>query len=283
MRAMSLAIEPRHRTGAGEPLVLLHGFTGTWRVWLPVIPQLAEQFDVFVPTLGGHCGADPWQDGLEPTIATLADAAEAELDSAGVETAHLAGNSLGGWLAFELAKRGRARSVVGIAPAGGWEKGDDKEERRLTGFFKRTHRLTALANPYVRSLVTRPGLRKLMFRDVMVHGERLRPGDAAHMMQGLLECSIFFEFLEAVIRDGPAVDLDTITCPVLIAWPEHDHIFPPSRYAERCRAAIPGSELVELRGCGHVPMYDDPDLIARTIADFASRHAQQDVPSPVTG
>jgi pimeloyl-ACP methyl ester carboxylesterase len=276
---VSLAIEPRHRAGAGEPLVLLHGFTGTWRVWLPVIPQLAERFDVFVPTLGGHCGADPWQDGTEPTIAALADLAEAELDSAGIETAHLAGNSLGGWLAFELAKRGRARSAVGIAPAGGWQRGDEKEEHRLTAFFKRTHRLTGLAYPHVKSLVTRPGLRKLMFRDVVQHGERIRSGDAAHMMQGVLECSIFFDFMDAVMRDGPATGLDTITCPVLIAWPEHDKIFPPERYAERYKAAIPGSELVELPGCGHVPMWDDPDLIARTIGDFAARQ----VPSVVTG
>lgn len=265
--------------GEGEPLVLLHGFTGTWRVWAPVIPQLAEKFDVFVPTLAGHCGAEPWQEGTAPTIEALADAAEAELDNAGIETAHVAGNSLGGWLAFELAKRGRARSVVALAPAGGWERGDEKEERRLIGFFKRTHKLTALAYPRARSLVTRPRLRKLMFRDVMVHGERLRPGDAEHLMQGVLECSIFFEFLDGVIDAGPAVDLDTVTCPVLIGWPEQDNIFPPSRYAERYQAAIPGSELVQLPGCGHVPMWDAPDLVARTIADFAARQ----VPSAVTG
>jgi pimeloyl-ACP methyl ester carboxylesterase len=269
---MSLVIEPRHRTGEGEPLVLLHGFTGTWRVWMPVIPQLAEQFDVIVPTLGGHCGADPWREGTEPTVAALADLAEAELDNAGIETAHVAGNSLGGWLAFELAKRGRARSVVGLAPAGGWERGDEKEQDRLTGFFKRTHRLTALAYPRARSLVTRPGLRKLMFRDVMEHGERIKPGDAAHMMQGVLECSIFFDFMDAVMRDGPAVDVDQISCPALVAWPEKDKIFPIERYFEAF-GTIPNLEAVQLDGCGHVPMWDDPDLIASTIADFASRRA----------
>lgn len=177
---MSFALEPRHRTGSGEPLVLLHGFTNTWRVWLPVMPELESRFDVFAPTLGGHCGADPWRDGVEPTIAALADAAEAELDSAGIQTAHVAGNSLGGWLALELAKRGRALSVVALAPAGGWTKGDEREERRLTGFFSRTHKLTSLAYPRARDLVTRPRLRKLMLRDVMEHGDRMRPGDALH-------------------------------------------------------------------------------------------------------
>ena len=136
--------------GSGEPLVLLHGFTGTWRVWLPVMPKLAERFDVFAPTLGGHCGADPWQEGVEPTVATLADAAEAELDNAGIETAHIAGNSLGGWLALELAKRGRARSVVCLSPAGGWSGDDEREERRLKGFFHRTRRATEFVYPRAR-------------------------------------------------------------------------------------------------------------------------------------
>ena len=268
---MSLTLEPRHRTGSGEPLVLLHGFTGTWRMWLPVLPSLASRFDVLVPTLGGHCGSDPFPEGVEPTIESLADVAEAELDSAGIETAHIAGNSLGGWLALELAKRGRARSVVGLSPAGGWWEHEEREEKRITGFFRRTHKATSLAMPRARGLVTRPRLRKLMFRDVMEHGERVPSGEAAHLMQGLVECSIFFPLMEAVLRDGPAADLDRISCPALIAWCEKDKIFPVGRYAEPYRAAVPGSELVVLHGCGHVPMYDDPQLVANTIANFADR------------
>ena len=270
--AVSFELEPRHRTGSGDPLVLLHGFTGTWRMWVPVIQTLSRRFDVLAPTLAGHCGADPWKEGVEPTITALADAAEAELDAAGIETAHISGNSLGGWLGLELAKRGRARSVVAIAPAGGWKEGDEAENRRLKGFFHRTRKLTKLAYPRARGLVTRPRLRKLMFRDVMEHGERIPPGEAAHLMQGMLECSIFFDFIEAVIRDGPATELDRISVPVLVAWAEKDTIFPIDRY-EDAFAAVPGVEVVRLNGCGHVPMYDDPDLVARTIADFALAHS----------
>ena len=269
---MSLVLEPRHRTGSGDPLVLLHGFTNTWRAWLPVIPELASRFDVLAPTLGGHCGADPWQEGVEPTVASLADAAEAELDSAGIDTAHVAGNSLGGWIALELAKRGRARSVVAIAPAGGWKESDEREERRLTGFFNRTHKLSSLAYPRARGLVTRPLLRKLMLRDVMEHADRMRPGDALHMIQGVVECPIFFDFLQAVLRDGPAVDLERISCPVRIAWAEKDRIFPVERYGD-AYSTVPGVEVVRLPGCGHVPMWDDPELVARTIGDFAARES----------
>ena len=272
---MPFELVPRHRSGSGDPLVLLHGFTNTWRAWLPVVPALEQRFDVLAPTLGGHCGADPWQEGVEPTIAALADVAERELDDAGIETAHIAGNSLGGWLALELAKRGRARSVVALSPAGGWTEGDEKEQRRLTGFFRRTHKLTSLSYQRARGLVTRPRLRRLMLRDAMEHGERMKPGDALHMMQGVLECSIFLELMDAVVRDGPAAGLEQISCPVLIAWAEKDRIFPIEDYRETF-ATVPGVEVVTLPGCGHVPMWDDPELVARTIADFAAAHAGAD-------
>ena len=52
----------------------------------------------------------------------LADHVERQLDELGWETAHIVGNSLGGWVAFELERRGRARSVTGVAAAGGWTR-----------------------------------------------------------------------------------------------------------------------------------------------------------------
>jgi pimeloyl-ACP methyl ester carboxylesterase len=278
---VSFALEPRHRTGSGEPLVLLHGFTNTWRVWLPVLPALERRFDVLVPTLGGHCGADPWEDGVEPTVSALADIAERELDAAGFDTAHVAGNSLGGWIALELAKRGRARSVVALSPAGGWTGDDPREERRLKGFFARTRKLSELSYPLARKLVTRPRLRQLMLRDAMEHGDRMKPGDALHMVQGVVECSIFFEFMEAVLRDGPAVELEQISCPALIAWAEKDKIFPIERYEETFRT-VPGVEVVRLNGCGHVPMWDDPELVARTIGDFAAAGTLEASPGAVS-
>src|SRR3954453_2105201 len=115
-----------YRAGEGEPLVLIHGFTATWRCWLPVLGELVPRFDVIAPTLRGHDGgADLPPHGEPPPIARAADFLEEHLDMLGVGTAHLAGNSLGGALALELAKRGRARSVVGISPGGGIRPGDD--------------------------------------------------------------------------------------------------------------------------------------------------------------
>ena len=112
-----------HRGGAGEPLVLLHGFSDTWRTWELVLPALERHHDVLALTLAGHAGGPPLIG--EITDAVLADAVERALDAHGIERAHIAGNSLGGYVALQLAARGRARSVVALAPAGGWAKGDD--------------------------------------------------------------------------------------------------------------------------------------------------------------
>src|SRR5688500_9054783 len=108
--------DARFRAGHGEPLVLIHGFTATWRCWAPLIADLVPRFDVLAPTLAGHDGGPVHPGDVPMTIAGAAELFERELDAQGIDTAHLVGNSLGGALAVELARRGRARSVIALAP-----------------------------------------------------------------------------------------------------------------------------------------------------------------------
>src|SRR3954447_1014135 len=125
---MSSEISPAlYRAGEGEPLVPVHRFTAPWRCWLPVLAELVPRFEVIAPTLPGHDGGPPPPDGPAHSLEEGANHFEAQLDELGVETAHFAGNSLGGTLALEMAKRGRARSVVAISPGGGWEAHDTAE------------------------------------------------------------------------------------------------------------------------------------------------------------
>src|ERR1700761_3889446 len=147
-----------YRAGEGEPIVLLHGFTGHWRHWKPVLADLVARYEVIAPTLSGHNGGPPFPSGagLE-RVADAGDSLEEHLDSLGVGTAHLVGNSMGGALALELAKRGRARTVVALAPAGGWSEGDG-EARRLASFFARQQRVTRAMAPRMAQLVARPKL-----------------------------------------------------------------------------------------------------------------------------
>jgi pimeloyl-ACP methyl ester carboxylesterase len=130
------AFKPSYRGGSGEPLVLLHGFMDTWRSWELVLPALERRFDVFAPTLPGHAGGPPLPDAIGHE--SFADAVERAMDDAGFEAAHLAGNSLGGFVSMQLATRGRARSVTALAPAGGWAPGDDAP-RQLLEFQRQLH------------------------------------------------------------------------------------------------------------------------------------------------
>ena len=102
-------------------MLLLHGFTDTWRAWTPLLAALEARHAVFAPTLPGHHGGTPFEEGVPITIPASIDVLERQLDKEGIERAHVVGNSFGGWAALELAVRGRALSVVALCPGGGWE------------------------------------------------------------------------------------------------------------------------------------------------------------------
>src|ERR1700727_3489139 len=113
-----MSVSPRRR-GGRSPMLLIHGFAGTPATWTPLLPALEQHHDVLAPTLLGHYGGPGYLAGSPATPAAMADALERDMDSAGFQQAHLVGNSLGGWLALELAVRGRALSTTALAPAGG--------------------------------------------------------------------------------------------------------------------------------------------------------------------
>jgi pimeloyl-ACP methyl ester carboxylesterase len=258
-----------YRAGSGEPIVLLHGFTGAWPHWRPVLGELAARYEVIAPTLAGHDGGPEYPPDVPITFAGATDWLERHLDELGVESAHVVGNSMGGALALELAKRGRALSVVAIAPAGGWSEGDG-EALRLSRFFSRQIRAARAAAPRIAAIMRRPGARRIALREIMRHGELVAPADAVDMTRSSLRCAIADRVLEALSADrGLTLEgLDRITCPVLLATPRFDRILPPERHAPRLRREIPGVRSVILPGCGHVPMWDDTRLVVQTITEF---------------
>src|ERR1700737_2691672 len=115
-----LELTPVHRGGTGQPLLLLHGIGAIWRAWSPVLPYLEPHHEVIVPTLHGHAGGPPLDSEIAPSVQALVDGIEEELDRLGLQKVHIAGNSLGGWIGIELARRGRAHSLVLLSPAGAW-------------------------------------------------------------------------------------------------------------------------------------------------------------------
>jgi pimeloyl-ACP methyl ester carboxylesterase len=263
-----------YRAGTGEPLLLLHGFTGAWHHWRPVLADLAARYEVLAPTLVGHDGGTPLPAGMGISYDEATDVLEAQMDELGLGTAHVVGNSMGGALALSLAKRGRARTVVALAPAGGWHHGDG-EATRLARFFARQMRITRATARQVERLVRRPLQRKLALRDIMRHGELVAPADAVALVRSALRCEVADKAIAALGSESHELmlgDLDRITCPVLMATPQFDRVLPPALHAPRYRREIPGVKAVTLPGCGHVPMWDDTPLVVRTIVDFVDRH-----------
>lgn len=262
----------RHRGGAGAPLLLIHGFSCTWRIWEPVLPLLERDHDVAAITLTSHVGGPRLPDGTPASIEGLVDAVERDMDELGWERAHVAGNSLGGWVTLELAKRGRALTATGLSPAGGWEPGSP-EERRLERYFRQAHRGLRLVGHRADRLVGRPRLRALVLRDLGTYPQRIPPAAAADIIKGMAEMEDYVPFLEALQTGGPPKDFDGIDCPVTIAWGTRDRVLPYGRYSDRLLRLIPDAELVELPGLGHTPMYDDPELVAATIRATVAKAA----------
>lgn len=261
-----------YRAGTGPQVLLLHGFTGAWMHWNPVLPALSERYEVIAPTLAGHLGGPPLELSDGPLLEAAADHLAGHLAELGVQRPHVVGNSMGGALALELAKRGLVRSVLAIAPAGGWTDGDGAAQavRRL---FARQTRAARLAGPRASLIMRRPSTRRAAFRDVMRHGDHLSREEAVQMLRGSNGCTVVKQVLRGLREDTSVTvkELDRIGVPVRIATPERDRILPPGSHTARFLREVPRVEHVWLRKVGHVPMWDDPELVTRTITEWVDR------------
>ncbi|HWF54399.1 MAG TPA: alpha/beta hydrolase [Solirubrobacteraceae bacterium] len=264
--AGSTAVAAEHQGGSGPPLLLLHGMTATFRIWAPVLPGLEAHHHVIAPTLAGHYGAPGLAPGVTASIESLTDRLEARLDELGIDRLHVAGNSLGGRLALELARRGRARTVVAFSPPAAWRS--PRDLAAVTRLVLLGHLAAGWSGEHVRPLLARPRSRQLLLGVAVEHGERVPPGAAQEMLSENAGCAIVREFMKSVT--GPMTEpLEPPDCPIRIAWPVKDRTVPFERFGEPLMELLPGGELVRLPGVGHVPMYDDPGLVVRTITEFA--------------
>src|SRR3954468_3871796 len=256
-----------HRGGSGQPLVLVHGIGHTWRGWKPMLPLLEQGFEVLAPDLPGFGHSAPLPAGTAPTAEALADAVEREMDAAGFYTAHLAGNSLGGWIALELARRGRARTVTAISPAGlptprelAWGRAV------LLGM-----RWAARNSPAPEPLLRNPVGRALLAGPALGKPWRADPADMIEQAELFGNAPGMLPTFEALEGRQP-LGLTTLNTPVLLLWGTKDVILLP-RQGRRFERLIPGAELRYCKGLGHTPMSDDPELLSEAIEEFALRRS----------
>lgn len=252
---------PAHRGGAGPPLVLLHGFTGSWRIWQLVLPALEREHEVFAPTLPGHAGGPPAGDITHDTVP---DAIERALDDLGWETAHLVGNSLGGYVALQLAARDRARSVVALAPAGGW---NDDSYKDMLRDYAAIHQMAKAAAPHAEATAATPQGRRAATEYIAENGADLPPGLVADIIRATAGCEAALPMIEYALHQPWALDVERIGCPVRIVWGTEDRLLPWPSAAARYRREL-HADWVELEGVGHCPQIDVPLETAQLILGF---------------
>ena len=242
--------------GGGEPLVLVHGLGASSRVWDPVVGLLEGEREVVVLDMPGFGEAPPLPAEVEPTAANLAAALRRSCAERGIERPHVAGNSLGGWVGLEMGRAGWAASVTAISPAGLWRAPIGPRKNGVRAIARRLRPLVSAAlrhpgRPAAGALHLRrppradPRRRRPRAGAGMDRRQRLRrrqPGDAHPRLRA---------------RRLPE-DL-----PVTLAWGERDRLVAPPR-PERRPAS---SRFLVLPGVGHTPMWDDPELIARTLLE----------------
>lgn len=244
-----------------EPLVLLHGLGMSARVWDGLRPLLAPHHQVFAFTALGHRGgAAAWHRPVK--VQDLVDHAEREFDQHGLDRPHIAGNSIGGWMAIELARRGRAGSVCALSPAGSWTAGTPEQTAGVAK-IRRAAWSAKLGRPLPQQLMMRSALaRRLALRDVAQHGDHLTPEQAVETTKDLLGCAVLDDILTTGEQIAP---LDPLPCPITLAWSGEDKLLPVGVNGAVARARLPQAAFVTLPSLGHVPMIDDPQTVAQTI------------------
>ena len=247
----------------------MHGFTDTWRTWELVLPHLERHHEVLAPTLPGHAGGRPLDGELSHD--TLPDAVERAMDAAGFETAHVAGNSLGGYVALQLAARGRARSVTAFAPGGGWAAGDDSYLEVLALEDELHVQIKAIA-PRAETLLATPEGRRRATRLTAVNYEHIPAELLAHQTRAIAACTDTRAMTAFARRAGYPLDAERITCPVRVVWGTEDALLAWPRAAVRYREQLlPQANWVVLDGVGHCPQLDVPLEAAELILGLSAR------------
>ncbi len=262
---MSISIN-HHREGDGPALVLLHGVGHHWQAWRPVIARLRGEFDVVACDSPGFGRSPALAVGIEPTIANYADAFEWFFAELGLERPHVAGNSMGGAIALELARRRAVSSVSAFSPAGFWTA---PELRFAQLSLSAVGSIPPRARPAIETLARTHAGRVALFSQTFGYPTRLPAEEAVATLRDAWASPALNGALEAFRGYRFSAPEQLRATPVTIAWGRHDRLLPYRLQAPRARTLLPWATHVTL-GAGHVPFYDDPGAVAEVIRLRAS-------------
>lgn len=250
------------RVGAGEPLLLLHGIGHHRQAWDPVIPLIAGERDVIAVDLPGFGASPALPDGLTHDLSTVVPVLGALCEALEIERPHVAGNSLGGLLALELGREKLVRSVTTFSPAGFWSP---VERRYAFGVLLAMRQAArSMPVPVVERLSRSAAGRTVLTSSIYARPARRSPEAVVAETLALAHAEAFTETLRAGTTVRFTDDIPAL--PVTVAWGTRDRLL-VRRQGVRAKQIIPRARLVRLPGCGHVPMNDDPALVARVLLD----------------
>lgn len=227
------------RGGSGQPLLFLHGASGA-PVILPFMEKLAERFDVLVPEHPGYGQSDEpgWLDNIHDVAYFYLDFLQ-QLDLRDVT---LVGNSMGGWMAMEIAVRdtSRLKSLVLASPAGISAPG---------------------VQPADIFLMPDEQLVRSLFHDPKLADARL----AVPATPEALDIALKNKHTTARLAWEPRLHdphlpkwLHRIDVPVKIIWGREDRIL-PVQFLEHFRKLMPQAQAHVIEGAGHLPHVEKAD------------------------
>ncbi|GGC63872.1 alpha/beta fold hydrolase [Hoyosella rhizosphaerae] len=248
--------------GSGPTLILIHGIVHNQRAWDPVIPKLAKHRRVVTIDLPSH-GESPQLPPADNVLQALADEVEEFLPfiTPDGEDAHVAGNSLGGWLALELAARGAVASATALSPGGFFI--NELDQKRANATFLGLRAFARAAGP-IGDLAMRHRIsRSLALAVFFARPWRVDLADAERDMESLTTNTMIDIITDADWTLSTPVDP---SLPVTVEWGAGDLILPVYQ-ATKVRTVFPQARLIVLPWVGHVPMIDDPDEIAAILIE----------------
>lgn len=263
-----------HRSGSGEPLVLVHGIGSEWAIWEPLIEPLSREFDVIAVDMPGFGESPPLPAHVAPHESELAEAVAEFVAGLGIERAHYVGNSLGGWASLALAKRGKALSVTCFCAAGLWETDAPLLTRVQLRMTRATTRNPRTLRWISRALETRLG-RLVLLSGQFGHPSRVPAAAAIRSSEKFGSAPDFERVFEAHegrrFSGGRGIDV-----PVTVVWGQRDRVISPSM---RQLTELPvHARVLTLRGAGHVLMWDEPQRCVQLVRETA---AAARLPAPV--
>ena len=246
---VSLAFE---RIGRGVPLVLIHGFPFDHSIWDEVIPLLKDDFDLILPDVRGFGQSDAVDEAY--TMTDLADDLAALLDHLGLESAFLAGHSMGGYvtLAFADAYPQRVRGLALVSSQAAADPSERKAGRYAQARQIKEDGIGETVAGMTTKLTADVRVQKFV-HDLM---RKQKPAGYIGSLQAMAE------------RADTMSALENNSFPVLLIHGEADGLIPLER-AREIQAKVPRARMVELSGVGHMPMMESPQQVADALIGWA--------------